>query len=168
MRAAVIVFAGLACLLLLPGLAQAWTAGVTVSPSRADAGATLTYTVTVENTYAQTLGVYDVVLHFDWQETGAGTTLYSETDPISIAVGDSRNFVGPVTIPRNATADTDHAVEVSITATEPGVLGGWSLLGRHEHVYDATIRVTRPLIPGAEVLLLVLVVIALVAVTRRR
>jgi hypothetical protein len=149
------------------GGAQAWSTGVTVSPASAVRGSTVTYRVTIENTDPDTIGIYDVTVRFGWQDPSGGTNFFTAATPVSIAVGNTREFSASIPIPANATADADHVVQVRVDATVPGLLGGWSVVGRHSHTYDATLRVTKPLIPGAEAFLLVLAAAAL-ALTRRR
>ena len=160
---------------------QAWSASLTVTPTSAVTGQSVTYTVTVENTDAETIGIYSVFVHFDWDAAGIGIYLFDSDPPTSIAVGNTRTFSTGVTIPTGIPTDTSHVVQIDIEATTPGLFGGWSAFDRHSHTFTTSILVQSvaanpagssgfPLIPVVALLLVVIVVIVIVAVvaTRKR
>jgi hypothetical protein len=110
-------------------------------PTTATSGTTITFSATVGNTYSETIGIYSVFVHFDWQASNVGYYLFQSSNPVSIAVGSSRTFSDSVSVPTGIPTDTSHVLQVLVEGTTPGVLGGWSVLDRGTITYSGNIYV---------------------------
>ncbi len=120
----------IAVLLLVVGIAimptenaDAWSADVRFSPTTTTEGDVVTFHITVENTGSHSMKVTELGIRLDWMEEN----YYHFTDdvPEVIASGGEHTFDITVSIPKGIPTDTDHALQISVEASDPGWLSEW-------------------------------------------
>lgn len=121
--------------------AQAWSAtGTFRKPTTMYQDSTYTFSLEVENTGTESMSVDSAFIKFDWQAEGYG---YEAVDIAEvIASGSSKTFSWTVGIPDGITTNTDHAVEIDVSAADPDGSGGWGASAIFTYTYSIYITST--------------------------
>lgn len=120
---------------------KAATLSLSSSPSQADLGEQITYTLRITNDGSDSVYVEEVWVHFDWEEDNLAYQI-SDTYEI-IPSGDSFTYQMTITIPGSGiTTNIQHNIEARITSADPDGAGGWGTSSTN--TYTSTILINEP------------------------